>query len=161
MDQHHYSTPVSRTLAVRPSDDSVSFSATVNITEGLAHLAMTGGGGGTVEVGIRVRATVDGGPLPGCADRYFKLAKQTVPFVAIGTFAEGAPGGPFTIPGCVSSIPLGSRNITVEVLAESYIALFAGQATASLRGDGHGGRSLELLSQPRRRSRWQQRGQRL
>jgi hypothetical protein len=131
-----------RTFAVRPTDTSITISAIANLTGGAVTFSTRTSGVGEVEVGLHLRASVDGRPLSTCADQYVKLARQQVPLPVAGVYDESVPVGAFAFAPCSAVIPAGSSVVTVELFGTSYIGLggpFFGvgdaEATNSLRGN--------------------------
>lgn len=126
-----------RTFSLRPTDTSTSVAAILNLTGGNATLFKGFGSAGEVEVGVRLKVSVDGTEL---CNVYRKLARQEMPITVFpGNYSQDVR--PETIAlTCSRAVPAGSRTVRVEAFGESKInigGIIGGgdiEARASLRG---------------------------
>ncbi len=126
-----------RTFALRPTDTSSAISARLNITDGNVTLFKGAGSVGDVEVGVRLKVSVDGREQ---CNVYRKLARQEVPLPVPGHFHEQVRAETLVLT-CNRPVPAGSRSVRVEVFGESKIniggVIIGGdiEGRASLRGN--------------------------
>jgi hypothetical protein len=133
-DAHAQSMHSTRTIALRPTDTSLSAFSVLEVTGGSVGMFIVSPGGvGTTEIGARLRVSIDGREV---CSRYVKLARQEVPLpLVVGRFEEAVRAAPARLDCSGVTFAAGAHTAVIDTYAESAISIFGPiQGWANLDG---------------------------